>query len=113
MRNILCILTSFVLAGCVSPGGGNLHESHGVLIGLVMVEYEPSENSTSIGSNLAGIWLSRNDLGIGLRHHSELRMRSDCQVVFLIENEDQLVQATELVRNTLDMDGDEICVLQD
>ena len=111
MRHLVFLPLVLLLAGCVAPGGGETARRD-YLFGLVMVDYAPEETSTVTDSRMAGLWVGKSNAGAGLRRHSEVRIHSECQVVFLIEDEAELAQARDLIESTLDMSGDEICIAE-
>ncbi len=77
-----------------------------------MVDYTPGKGTSRTESHVAGLWLGRESTGAGYRHHTELHVANECQIVFLIDSDEQFAEARALIESTLEINEGEICVAE-
>ena len=105
----MVLLVSSLVVGCSVAAPVSL-SGRDVLLGVVSVESEADRSATRKEAAVGGLWFGATGLGAGYKRQQFLTLDEQCRVVFLIENPDQLENAIELVRTTLNEPGRDICV---
>lgn len=108
--NRLALLPALALSACVTIPAGP-ESAGGFELGLIAVHRSPPHDKAEavVVSRLGG-WITGEGAGVGYAKSTVVQLDRGCQVVFLIENEEQLARSVELVKSTLDIAGGDICV---
>ena len=110
----LTLLLPISLSSCISlDANADTYSlwSKETRIGLILISQKQSEQATiSQTVNVIGAWAGVDGYGFGANRETSVQASTDCQIVFIIKNKEQLDHAVSLVAALPNNDGEKICI---
>ena len=113
-KSVLAFASLGTLSACITldadanETGVEKRETH---FGFVLVKRGFIEASAGVQKiNVLGGWTGPSGGGLGFKKDTYVRPNPDCQIIFLVESEEQLIRSMDLVDSTQQQNGDKICI---
>ena len=107
------ILSLSILTGCITVDSNERTinaNKPSIYFGLIMLKHDAKNLHSNVNKfDTLGVWVSPAGSGLGYKNYTNITPNPDCQIVFLVETNEQLTQSIKFIESTSIENGENIC----